>query len=44
MSFSPSLFPPTIEKYNAMNEQTHVDVPENYNYYKDNFWRKKTYR
>jgi hypothetical protein len=41
--FQSEFVPPDIEKYNAMNEQTR-DLPENYNFYKDNFWRKKSYR
>jgi hypothetical protein len=34
---------PDLDKYNAMDLNTR-DVPENYNFYKDNFWRKKGYR
>jgi hypothetical protein len=41
--FQSEFVPPDLEKYNAMNEQTR-DLPENYNFYKDNFWRKKSYR
>jgi hypothetical protein len=41
--FQSEFVPPDVEKYNAMNEQTR-DLPENYNFYKDNFWRKKSYR
>jgi len=41
--FQSEFVPLRVEKFNEMNEKTR-DLPENYNFYKDNFWRKKGYR
>jgi hypothetical protein len=41
--FQSEFVPPDFEKYNAMDLATR-DSPENYNFYKNNFWRKKNYR
>ena len=41
--FQSEFVPPDIEKFNAMDLATR-ESPENYNFYKNNFWRKKTYR
>jgi hypothetical protein len=41
--FQSEFVPPDIEKFNAMDLATR-ESPENYNFYKNNFWRKKSYR
>jgi hypothetical protein len=41
--FQTEFVPLEVQKYQAMNEST-KPIPENINFYKDNFWRKKTYR
>jgi hypothetical protein len=40
--FQSEFVPLKVEKFNEMNEKTR-DLPENYNFYKDNYWRKKGY-
>jgi hypothetical protein len=41
--FQSEFVPLDVDKHNGMTQQT-KDLPENYNYYKNNLWRKKTYR
>ena len=41
--FQSEFVPLDAEKYNEMREKTR-DLPENYNFYRDNFWQKKGYR
>jgi hypothetical protein len=41
--FESEFVAPDLEKYHAMDLATR-DSPENYNFYKNNFWRKKSYR
>ena len=41
--FQSAVVPLNAEKYNEMVDKTR-DLPENYNFYKDKFWQKKSYR